>query len=300
MFNIIFSLILEQCHSFRSPIHYHVLNTLLLAESTPITVLRLCAPSILRIISESAVKKVMPHSSINLVPLRKRALHILGLSDIVAPDGPPPPAPSDSASGPQSRPVPVTTIPLEAPLPWDEQPAHAIHTALADAHAARAPMLDLARCLRIAPPTRVIHTLWTECLVTASVGGLPIARQLATFVLCTPGTGPPLLPLFLFLVLPQLLISIEQQPPHEQAVSIELLVAILSSSLTAALHLEMISGSEGENHMAGADITISFSAKLARDLRGKEKKSSVIRMILQRLASMHAFSSHFPMFLKST
>jgi mediator of RNA polymerase II transcription subunit 5 len=232
--------------------------------------------------------------------LRKKALHSLGLSEIVAPDTPLPSVPTD-ARPPQMRPVPPSTIELAAPLPWEEQPAHLFRAVLADAHSReRPPHIDLTRCLFILSPTKVLLALWAECVNAAGIGALPAARQIATFAICTPRAGPPLIPLFMHLVLPQIIANIEQQQPHEQALAIEVLVAVISSSLTVAMHLESVGSVEGLPRSTGAETTLGLSASVARDLKRKEKNSAVVRMILQRLASMHAFASHFPMFIKTT
>jgi mediator of RNA polymerase II transcription subunit 5 len=73
-----------------------------------------------------------------------------------------------------------------------------------------------------------------------------ICRRIATFVLTTPivdGKSTahhyPLMPIFLHVVLPGIIAETERLPPQdEQTARVDLIVVVISSALSAAMHLE--------------------------------------------------------------
>jgi mediator of RNA polymerase II transcription subunit 5 len=128
------------------------------------------------------------------------------------------------------------------------------------------------------------------------MGETETCTRLAIFVLTTPRSSstPPLLPLFLHNVLPSIVSTIDRQQPHEQTMNIELLVAIISSALTAALHLELALRSvcNEERYILGQS-SAAMVRGLAGDLRGRNN-SPTGRAIAHRLASSQSFAANFP------
>lgn len=189
------------------------------------------------------------------------------------------------------------------------------------------PRLDLKRCLAIQPPIKFLQILWAEIQVAAHMGEMEACRRIATFVLATPqivlGVADnftpsntttttttttarqyPLLPIFLHVVLPAIIAEADGQLPHEeQSMRVDLLVAVLSSVLNAALHLEwalraVLPPDRPQQQVAVpvlGQTSNGMARRLAVDLR-RNRTSAVSRMILQRLAASHAFVANFPVF----
>jgi len=124
-------------------------------------------------------------------------------------------------------------------------------------------------------------------------------RRIATFVLTMPRSPntPSLLPIFLFIISPALISAIDHHQPPEQTVSLELLVTIVSSVLTAALHLELaIRSVIGEHPSVLGQPSAAIARRFAAELRGR-KGSHTSVTILQRLASSQSFVANFPVFM---
>ncbi len=168
------------------------------------------------------------------------------------------------------------------------------------ARAGKAPFIDVNRCLKLCSPSRFLELLWTELAATAALE-MEICRRLATFILTMPRTTtadcPPLLPIFLHRVVPGLVLMIEGQQA-EQATNIELLVTLLSSAMTAALHLELalrsLAPEIAQQSILGPSTT-SMARRLAADL--KQSQLRVGKMVAQRLNSSQSFATNFPVFI---
>ena len=188
---------------------------------------------------------------------------------------------------------------MMASLTWPDLPRHTIRTTLSIIRSGRAPWLDVSRCLLVVSPSRFLHILWFELNMSIGVGmDMDGLRRLAVFVLATPhGPGcPPLLPIFLHSVFPAIMDTIDQQQGSSQALSAELLVAVLSSAIMIALHLEratlMVSG---EQHYFLGEPSTAMARRLANELRYR-KQSPTAKAVAQRLASSATFVTHFPVF----
>ncbi len=222
---------------------------------------------------------------------------------------------------------------------WHQSVQQAIETAFLMArssqHKTPPPRLDLKRCLNIQPPIKFLQILWAEIQAAANMGEIEACRRIATFVLATPqivlgdmdrdadvkarskvtsssttsttttmtARQYPLLPIFLHVVLPAIIAEVDGQLPHEeQSMRVDLLVAVLSSVLNAALHLEWalrtVLPPDRPQQLAVpvlGQTSNGMARRLAVDLR-RNRTSSVSRMILQRLAASHAFVANFPVF----
>jgi mediator of RNA polymerase II transcription subunit 5 len=180
-----------------------------------------------------------------------------------------------------------------------DQPRLAIREALQFARAGKAPSIDIDRCLTITSPSKFIQLLWSELSVVASLGQMEDCRRFATFVLVIflrSPSRPRLLPLFIHVTLPSLIAAIDHQQPQEQAMNVELMVAIVSSVLTAALHMEWAVHLVCRYKYVLGQSTMSMARKLAEDLRGrKHNRTSVV--IAQRLAASPSFIANFPVFM---
>jgi mediator of RNA polymerase II transcription subunit 5 len=181
-----------------------------------------------------------------------------------------------------------------------DQPRLAIREALQSARAGKAPSIDIDRCLTITSPSKFIQLLWSELSVAASLGQMEDSRRMATFILVvlprSPST-PRLLPLFFHIILPSLITTIDQQP-QEHAMDIELMVAIVSSVLTAALHLEWAMHVVCQDKYVLSPSSTSIARKLAEDLRGR-KDSHTSAVVVQRLAASPSFVANFPVFMST-
>lgn len=86
--------------------------------------------------------------------------------------------------------------------------------------------------------------------------------------------------------------------PPEQAIAAELLVAIISSALTAALHTEWAFMTLcNEQRILLGQTTTALARRLGGDLRRKANGSPMSDAITKRLTSSHPFVSNFPSFL---
>jgi mediator of RNA polymerase II transcription subunit 5 len=125
------------------------------------------------------------------------------------------------------------------------------------------------------------------------------AKRLAVFVLATPRAPrtPPLLPIFLHNVLPSLIDTFDNlKLGQTMAGDLELLIAIISSSLMAALQLERaLYATSGEQAYPLGSSSSSMASRLALDLRHR-KSSSKGKLIAQRLTSSQTFVTSFPVF----
>ena len=193
------------------------------------------------------------------------------------------------------------SLPTQTQRWWNEQPRVALHQALLAARAGKVPSLNIDHCLDVTTPSKFIELLWSELCAAASLGQMEDCKRLATFALVTPPrtpNTPRLLPIFMHLVLPSLIASVDLQQPTEQSMSIELLVAVISSVLTAALHLEWafhtVCGGGHETHQPAA----TMARRLSHELRGK-KRSSTSTVVAQKLAASPPFVANFPVFMAS-
>ncbi|KAI0673502.1 mediator complex subunit Med5-domain-containing protein [Trametes maxima] len=266
-----------QRRGYRAPVHLEVLKTLLTSPSCPPAVLALSAPHTLRIFpdplppyNQKALKDFDPK------PLRTAARQALGL-------------PEEDAQAPLAMPAAHTH--------WTDQTRQLVTNALAAARAGRAVALDVDRCLLLSPPTKFLDTLFNELSLAATMD-MESPRRAATFVLTMPRTprSPPLLPIFLHLVLPSLVAAADELTATEQAIRVEFLAAVVSSSLTSALHTEwaMLTTCGEERYVLGQSVT-SMARRLAGDLRRRGTGASG-EMVLHRLAAMQPFVANFPTF----
>ena len=162
----------------------------------------------------------------------------------------------------------------------------------------KAPSFDVARCVVIVGPTKFLLMLWDEISTAAHSGHMEIGRRLATYALLCPASGrvPPLLPIFFGSLMHTLLARIDSDKPAVQSVNVELLVAIISSSLTAVLHFEwaLRSGeAQAEARNPVGQPSVALAKRLATDL--KRSKSKTAETIMQRLSSAPSFVANFPM-----
>ena len=186
-----------------------------------------------------------------------------------------------------------------AQIAWQDHPRQAIRDALAMARSGKGPMIDIERCIKVTPPSRFLQLLWSELIISASLGEMEACRRIATFVLTMPRSSntPPLLPTFMHIVLPSLISTIDRQHPPEQTVNVELLVTIVSSVLMAAMHLEWALRSvSGEHRFVLGQPSAAMARRLATDLRAR-KYSHTSGTIAQRLTSSQSFVANFPVFM---
>ncbi|KAI8980648.1 mediator complex subunit Med5-domain-containing protein [Trametes punicea] len=266
-----------QRRGYNAPVHLEVLKTLLTSPSCPPAVLSLSAPSTLRTFPDPIPRYSQRGlGTFDPKPIRQAARQALGL-------------PTEDSQAPLMMGTPGTH--------WSDQARQLVMNALAAARGGRAVALDTDRCLLLCPPTRFLGALFNELSIAATMD-IEAPRRIATFVLTTPRPprSPPLLPIFLHIVLPSLVASADGLPPPEQSIRAEFLVAVISSSLTAALHLEwaMLTTCGEERYVLGQSVT-SMARRLAGDLK-RRGSGTTSRLILQRLMAMQPFVANFPTF----
>ncbi|KAF9822045.1 hypothetical protein IEO21_00039 [Rhodonia placenta] len=257
---------------YRAPLHLDVLQTLLLSSYCPPTVLRLSASAVLRLFPAVPKQELTRIAPFDPAPIRRAALNALG-----APTEEPPRSLSQNTA-------------------WTDHSSQAIRNAFADA---QAPALDVDRCLLFNSPTDFLMMLWNEILVTAARGNIETPKRIATYVLTMPrrAQSPPLLPIFLHEHVPGLVATADSFSLSEQATTGELLIAIISSALTAALHLEYALHSVcGEQQMVLGQSAAAMARRLGNDLRRKGNGATAA-MIVKRLTTSQPFAGNFPTFM---
>lgn len=163
------------------------------------------------------------------------------------------------------------------------------------ARTGKAPALDVSRCVTVVGPTRFITMLWEELSAEAQVGDIEISRRLATAALLAPPVGrvPPLLPIFFGNLMHTLLARIDKQMLTEQKINTELLVTIITSTLTGVLQIEWaLRAMDLSQHPIGQP-SVAIAKRLAADL--KRNTSLTAAMVMQRLSSQPTFVTNFPM-----
>ncbi|OBZ79167.1 Mediator of RNA polymerase II transcription subunit 5 [Grifola frondosa] len=156
---------------------------------------------------------------------------------------------------------------------WTDQSRQLVNNALSMARAGKAPALDP----RWATWRPAAHS-------DVRADHAPVLRR------------APLLPIFLHIVLPSLVVGADHLAPTEQAISVELLVAVVSSALTAALHLEWaLLATCGEERFVLGQSAIAMARRVAGDLH-RRGSGPTAEVILQRLASSPQFATNFPIF----
>jgi len=194
---------------------------------------------------------------------------------------------------------PLSSHLLSTQVHRENEPRQSIQAALTAARSGKAPALDVERCTKIIPPSKFLHLLWPELVASASLGEMESCRRIATFVLTMPRSPdtPPLLPIFLFVVAPSLIAAIDRHQPPEQTMNLELFVTVVSSVLTAALHLELaIRSVMGEHPSVLGQPSTAIARRFATELR-ERKGSHTSATILQRLGSSQSFVANFPVFM---
>ncbi len=183
---------------------------------------------------------------------------------------------------------------------WADQSRRAVEDALVLLRSGKPPFLNVAACLVEIPATEFLHTFWLQLNVATKTDAIAdAAKRLAVFVLATPRASPtpPLLPIFLHNVLPSLIDKFDN-PNLGPAMTgdLELLIAIASSSLMAALQLERaLYTVNGEQVFPLGSSSSAMASRLALDLRHR-KSSSKGKLIAQRLTSSQTFVANFPVF----
>ncbi|KAG2366610.1 mediator complex subunit Med5-domain-containing protein [Suillus spraguei] len=265
-----------------APFHLAIVQTILCSPCCPIVVRRLCSPSCLRLLSSRRIQAFPQSPILDISVIRATCFQTLGVNK-----DPSCKALEDHQISPATR--------------WMDFPKQEIHEALALARRHKAPRIDVTRCLSATSPSRFLDLLWSELSVASSLGEMETCRRLATFVLAMPrqlSSAPPLLPIFMYNVLPNLIVAIDQQPATEKGMNTQLLVTIISSALTAALHIEWaVQTVCEEQRFVLGQPSAAVARRLAADLRAQKLSSSTSATILQRLGSSPAFVTNFPVFV---
>jgi hypothetical protein len=190
---------------------------------------------------------------------------------------------------------------LNSPSPsWADQSRRAVQDALVLLQSGKPPFLNVAACLVETPAIEFLQTFWLALNMPIKTDATAdAAKRLAVFVLATPRASPtpPLLLIFLHNLLPSLIDKFDN-PNLGQAITgdLELLIAIVSSSLMAALQLERaLYTASGEQVFALGSSSSAMASRLAFGLRHR-KSSSKGKLIAQRLTSSQTFVANFPVF----
>ncbi|KAF8140190.1 mediator complex subunit Med5-domain-containing protein [Boletus edulis] len=262
-----------QQRGFGAPVQLEVLQSLLLGSTCPHVVLRLCSPNILKIISGKRTQVAISSLHYDIGAIRSIAFRTLSVK--MDAHGQPM---EDSAAAP--------------PDAFLDFPRREIRDAFALARQHKAPRIDVGRCLTITTPTKFLLLLWTELCGAASLGETETCCRIMTFVLIVPHAGvPPLLPLFMYNVLPQLIAAVDQQG-GDTSVNTELLATIIAGALSGALHFERALQTICNEHTA-----VLGQPSAPADLRARKTTSRTSRTILERLSTSSPFAANFPAFM---
>ncbi|KAJ7837532.1 hypothetical protein B0H14DRAFT_3087213 [Mycena olivaceomarginata] len=175
--------------------------------------------------------------------------------------------------------------------------SQAIRDAITKARGSKAPILDVDRSIKTCGPEKFLRMLWSELLATANLGEPDICTRIATFALTIPRPlgSPPLLAMFLHILLPGLLSTIDNRQVGDQTVAVDLLGQIVSSILTISLYLDLAFTEVSRPVLGQSSIVIA--RRVAVDLRLRAKNHShASKMILQRLSASQSFVANFPVF----
>ncbi|KAJ7181738.1 mediator complex subunit Med5-domain-containing protein, partial [Mycena crocata] len=264
-----------QLKGFSAQKHFGVLQTLLLSSECPRPVQSLCGQGIIGLLMDKRMASVITSFGFDVASLYR----VL-------------------ARKPTNIPVELAPQPsVGSSIPGRAQPRQAIRDAIAKARGSKAPVLDVERCIKACGCQKFLRMLWSELLAAANLGETDICTRIATFALTIPRppSSPPLLAMFLNILVPGIISTIDNRQVGEQTVAIELLGGIVSSILTASLHLDL-AFSEVSRPVLG-QTSITMARRVATDLRFRAKKySNASKMILQRLSSSHSFVANFPVF----
>ncbi|KAF8807476.1 hypothetical protein BYT27DRAFT_7223294 [Phlegmacium glaucopus] len=256
--------------------YFEILQSLVLSPSCPKPVLALCSPNIASLLYEKKRQPPIP-ASFNIAVVRQ----VLG--DAIGMKG-----------GGESLVMDLSVGQISY-----QQVQQAVQTTFIMARSHKPPYLDVRRCIKIVPPIKFLQLFWTELVASANLGELEACKRITTFVLTTPqdSTVCPLLPIFMHIVLPSLVVRASQEQPPEQAVMVELIVVVISSVLNAALQLEWAMRSvSGDDRLVLGQSSTAMARRLAQDLR-RNRGHDVNSTILQRLASSQSFVANFPNFM---
>jgi mediator of RNA polymerase II transcription subunit 5 len=266
----------------------------MLSPNLPRPVLTLCGPSVVRLLSEWRGGT----QSFDVPALRQEVIKATGMpiSGSVF---------SFTLSIPSQKtshlPEPKEPI-LNSPSPGSaDQSRRALQDALVLLQSGKPPFLNVAACLAETPAIEFLQTFWLALDMPIKTDATAdAAKRLAVFILATPRAPPtpPLLPIFLHNLLPSLIDKFDN-PNLGQAMTgdLDLLIAIISSSLMAALQLEraLYAASGGEQVFAFGSSSSAMASRLALGLRHR-KSSSKGKLIAQRLTSSQTFVANFPVF----
>jgi hypothetical protein len=256
------------------------------SSTIPHPVLQMCSPMLLRILQEPQVQRIRSmHPTIDIDVLRQRAMAVVGL-------------PSTQLN---RNPIntPATTPPRVA---WPDYTEHAVQHALALATSGQPTFLDVPRCLLSATPVQFLQTVWRQILQSAMMNGLSPSHRLAVFVLTAPQVrlfpsmtrGIILLPVFLQAALPRIITSLDIDQESPRDLPVELIVAIISSSLTVSHHL-----TDSPTNLPGSitpKMIMSLARELAKCLQAQQSRSVTSQTMLQKFAAMPVFCNRFPVF----
>ena len=262
----------------------------MLSPNLPRPVLTLCGPSVVKLLSEwrGGTK------SFDVPALRQEVIKVTGI--------PVPGSVLFTLSIPSETPhLPELEEPILNNSPtWADQSRRAVQDALVLLQSGKPPFLNVAACLVETPAIEFLQTFWLAINMPIKTDAIAdAAKRLAVFILATPRASPtpPLLPIFLHNLLPSLIDKFDN-PNLGQAMTgdLELLVAIISSSLMAALQLERaLYTASGEQVFTFGSSSSAMASRLALGLRHR-KSSSKGKLIAQRLTSSQTFVANFPVF----
>jgi len=99
------------------------------------------------------------------------------------------------------------------------------------------------------------------------------------------------------IVIPGIITSLDQIPPTERTIAVKLLVAVVYSSLIAALHTEwaLLSVCKEQKFVLGQSVA-AMARRLGGDLR-RRGTSQTATAVLQELTTSQAFVNNFPTFM---
>ncbi|EJT97818.1 hypothetical protein DACRYDRAFT_111335 [Dacryopinax primogenitus] len=253
-----------------SSLHWDVLQTLVMSESCPRVVLVVTGGAVLRLLGNGRLRALDPQGA--------------GVGERATDGGP------GGAGGPgeglgglrevvgrllcldQDR-DPFTDRRHTHTLPsWSDNCQTAIREAFTSAHLNRATTLDVDAYLSVLRPPEFVHILWDACVSGASMGAMDGCRIVSSFLLSglRSPASPPLLPYFLLVFVPTLLVDLDRQTPP-QSTTLDTLVTIITSACHLSFQLER------------SFLKLADGALLSLELRSRLQPRVWLNALLDRL-----------------
>ncbi|KZT51558.1 hypothetical protein CALCODRAFT_126246 [Calocera cornea HHB12733] len=245
-----------------SSLHFEILQMILVSESCPKPVLAVTGASVLRVLTNARLANAMQAGGVNVQAMR----------DVV-----------NKALGTTEDPFTDVNCNYRHTLPsWSDNCQSAVREAFTQAQMNKVTTLEVDRWLDVLRPREFIEILWDSCVAGASMGAMDGCRIVTAFSLSglRSPTSPPLLPYFLLVFVPGLLLDLDWIPRPQMTANMDTLVSIIVSACHLSFQLER------------AFLKTADGAPLSIELRSRLQPRVWLNALAERLEASSATSSH--------